>query len=142
MRGEAGFSVNAPHPFITHTFLLTYPRPYVSFRGSARNLEHLYQKPQPEYYVYILTNSSRTLYIGVTNDLVRRVYQHRQKLVEGFTKKYNVNWLVYYEQTQDVKAALFRERQIKAWRRSKKVELVDVMNPEWRDLSAGWYESC
>ena len=110
----------------------------------------MYQKPQPEYYVYILTNSSRTLYIGVTNDLVRRVHQHRQKLVEGFTKKYNVSWLVYYEQTQDVKAALFRERQIKVyiltnssrWRRSKKVELVDVMNPEWRDLSAGWYESC
>ena len=102
----------------------------------------MYQKPRPEYYVYILTNSSRTLYIGVTNDLVRRVYQHRQKLVEGFTKKYNVSWLVYYEQTLDVKAALLRERQIKACRRSKKVGLVDVMNPEWRDLSAGWYESC
>ena len=102
----------------------------------------MYQKPKPEYYVYILTNSSRTLYIGVTNDLVRRVYQHRQKLVEGFTKKYNVNWLVYYEQTQDVIAALFRERQIKAWRREKNVGLGDVINPEWKDLSAGWYESC
>ena len=102
----------------------------------------MYQKARPEYYVYILTNSSRTLYVGVTNDLVRRVYQHRQKFVEGFTKKYNVSWLVYYEQTQDVKAALFRERQIKGWRREKKVELVDVMNLEWRDLSAGWYESC
>ena len=102
----------------------------------------MYQKPRPEYYVYILTNSSRTLYIGVTNDLVRRVYQHRQMLVEGFTKKYNVSWLVYYEQTQDVKAAILREKQIKAWRREKKVELVDVMNPEWKDLSSGWYESC
>ena len=102
----------------------------------------MYQKPRPEYYVYILTNSSRTLYIGVTNDLVRRVYQYRQKLVEGFTKKYNVSWLVYYEQTQDVKAAILREKQIKAWRREKKVELVDVMNPEWKDLSSGWCESC
>ena len=107
----------------------------MSFRGSARNLTRLYQKPRPEYYVYILTNSSRTLYIGVTNDLVRRVYQHRQKLVEGFTKKYNVSWLVYYEQTQDVKAAILREKQIKAWRREKKVELIESFNPQWKDLS-------
>ncbi len=95
----------------------------------------MYQKPRPEYYVYILTNSSRTLYIGVTNDLVRRVYQHRQMLVEGFTKKYNVSWLVYYEQTQDVKAAILREKQIKAWRREKKVELIESFNPQWKDLS-------
>ena len=102
----------------------------------------MYQKQQPEYYVYILTNSSRTLYIGVTNDLVRRVYQHRQKLVEGFTKKYNVSWLVYYEQTLDVKAAILREKQIKAWRREKKVELIESFNPQWKDLSVDWYEHC
>ena len=95
----------------------------------------MYQKPRPEYYVYILTNSSRTLYIGVTNDLVRRVYQHRQKLVEGFTKRYNVSWLVYFEQTQDVREAIFREKQIKAWRREKKVELIESFNPQWKDLS-------
>ena len=71
------------------------------------------RRPRSEYYVYILSNSSRTLYVGVTNNLVRRLYQHKQKLVEGFTKKYNVIWLVYYEQTQDVKAAIFREKQIK-----------------------------
>ena len=71
------------------------------------------RKPRSEYYVYILSNSGRTLYVGVTNNLVRRLYQHKQKLVEGFTKKYNVTWLVYYEQTQDVKAAIFREKQIK-----------------------------
>ena len=75
------------------------------------------RKPRSEYYVYILSNSSRTLYVGVTNDLVRRVYQHKQKLIEAFTKKYNVTWLVHYEQTQDVKAAIFREKQIKGWRR-------------------------
>ena len=100
------------------------------------------RKPHPEYYVYILSNATRTLYVGVTNDLVRRVYQHKQKRIEGFTKKYNVEWLVYYEQTGDIREAITREKQIKAWRREKKVELVDVMNPEWKDLSSGWYESC
>ena len=100
------------------------------------------RKPRSEYYVYILSNSSRTLYVGVTNNLVRRLYQHKQKLVEGFTKKYNVTWLVYYEQTQDVKAAIFREKQIKGWRREKKVELIALLNPLWKDLSAGWYELC
>ncbi len=78
------------------------------------------RKPHPEYYVYILSNPTRTLYVGVTNDLGRRVYQHKQSLAEGFTKKYYVNWLVYYEQTQDVKEAIFREKQIKAWRREKR----------------------
>ena len=96
------------------------------------------RKPHPEYYVYILSNPTRTLYVGVTNDLVRRVYRHRR--VEGFTKKYYVNWLVYYEQTQDLKEAIFREKQLKAWRREKKVKLIESLNPRWKDLSAGWYE--
>ena len=100
------------------------------------------RKPRSEYYVYILSNSSRTLYVGVTNNLVRRLYQHKQKLVEGFTKKYNATWLVYYEQTQDVKAAIFREKQIKGWRRAKKVELIALLNRLWKDQSAGWYELC
>ena len=74
----------------------------------------------PQYYVYTLTNRTRTLYLGVTNDLERRVYQHRNKLVPGFTSKYNVTRLAYYEQTSDVESAIAREKQIKSWRRSKK----------------------
>ena len=91
-----------------------------------------------QYYVYILTNSTRTLYVGVTNDLERRLAQHKSRLGPGFTSKYNVNWLMYYEQTSDVESALAREKQIKAWRRSKKVELIEAMNPGWRDLSLEW----
>ena len=97
------------------------------------------RKPRLEYYVYILSNASRTLYVGVTNDLERRVCQHKEKRIEGFTKKYNVTWLVYYEQTRDVEAAILREKQIKGWRRAKKVELIESCNLGWRDLSIDWY---
>ena len=83
-----------------------------------------------EYYVYILTNQKKTLYTGVTNDLVRRVYEHRNKLADGFTSKYNISWLVYYESTADVRSALEREKRIKGWRRSKKVALVESTNPK------------
>ena len=91
----------------------------------------------PQYYVYILTNRTRTLYVGVTNDLERRVYQHRNKLVPGFTSKYNVARLSYYEQTSDVESAIVREKQIKSWRRSKKVELIESLNPRWKGLVTG-----
>ena len=88
------------------------------------------------YYVYILTNwNNRVMYIGVTNDLERRIYEHKNKIIEGFTKKYNVNKLVYYEQTTDVEAAIEREKQLKGWKREKKNNLVETINPEWRDLS-------
>ena len=90
-----------------------------------------------QYYVYIMTNKSRTLYTGVTNDLERRVYEHKQKLVPGFTAKYNITRLVYFEVTQDVKAAITREKQIKGWLRSKKIALIESVNPEWKDLSMG-----
>ena len=93
-----------------------------------------------QYYVYIMTNATRTLYVGVTNDLERRVYQHKQKLIDGFTKKYNLTWLAYYEQTSDVRSAITREKEIKGWRRSKKVELIESFNPRWRDLSQDWEE--
>ena len=93
------------------------------------------------YYVYIMTNWSDTLYTGVTNDLQRRVYEHKQKLLDGFTKKYSIDMLVYYEDTDDVEAAIRREKQIKGWRRSKKTELIEAMNPQWRDLSEGWFAS-
>ena len=91
------------------------------------------------YYLYIMTNDSRTLYTGVTNDLVRRVYEHKNKLVHGFTEKYNLDRLVYYESTGDVRAALQREKQIKGWLRAKKIALIISTNPAWRDLSADWY---
>ena len=92
-----------------------------------------------EYYVYIMTNRSRTLYTGVTGDLVRRVYEHKNKLVKGFTRKYNIQYLIYYESTSNVYAALEREKQIKGWTRAKKIALIDAMNPEWKDLSEEWF---
>jgi len=86
------------------------------------------------YFVYILSNRSRTLYVGVTSDLVRRLYQHRNKLIEGFTKTYNITELVYFEETSDVTAAIAREKQIKGWLRAKKLALIEGTNPQWRNL--------
>ncbi len=94
-----------------------------------------------QYYVYIMTNRSKTLYTGVTNNIERRVYEHKQKLVEGFTKRYNITKLVYCETTDDVRSAIKREKQIKGWLRSKKVALIESMNPQWADLSGDWYEA-
>ena len=91
------------------------------------------------YYVYILTNkSNRVMYIGVTNNLERRVYEHKHELVEGFTKRYHVHKLVYYEATTDVRAAIEREKHLKGWLRARKNALVESVNPEWRDLSEDW----
>ena len=88
------------------------------------------------YYVYILTNkNNKVMYVGMTNDLSRRIYEHKNKLIEGFTKKYNVSKLVYFEQTRNVNDAIHREKEIKKWRREKKNKLVETMNPEWKDLS-------
>lgn len=93
------------------------------------------------YYVYLLTNKNdKVMYVGVTNNLERRVYEHKTKLVPGFTEKFNVNKLVYFEETPDVHAAITREKEIKKWRREKKNNLVVAVNPEWKDLSAGWFE--
>ena len=89
------------------------------------------------YYVYLLTNwNHKVRYVGVTNDLKRRIYEHQNKLVKGFTEKYNINRLVYFEQTGDVFTALAREKEIKKWRREKKDSLVISVNPGWDDLSA------
>ena len=91
------------------------------------------------YYVYLLTNwNDKVMYVGVTNNLERRIYEHKNKLIKGFTEKYNVNKLVYFEETQDVTAAIEREKKIKKWRRKKKNQLVNLMNPKWDDLSSGW----
>ena len=91
-----------------------------------------------QYFVYIMSNKSQTLYTGVTNNLERRVSEHKQKLNAGFTSKYNVTQLVYYETYPDVNAAIAREKQIKGWLRTKKIALIEGMNPEWKDLSLEW----
>lgn len=93
------------------------------------------------YYVYILTNwSNKVLYTGITNNLERRLYEHKNKLVEGFTKKYNINKLVYFDSTNDVEAAIAREKQIKGWTRDKKNHLIESENSQWNDLSESWYK--
>jgi putative endonuclease len=87
------------------------------------------------FYVYILTNfTNKVLYIGVTNDIVRRVYEHKNKFVKGFTEKYNVNKLVYFEATESIVSAIEREKQLKAGSRQKKINLINKMNPKWEDL--------
>ena len=92
------------------------------------------------YYVYILTNRAGTLYIGVTNNLFRRVYEHKNKLSGGFTKKYKIDRLIYFEEYQDVHAAIVREKQLKSWRRQKKLELIRSKNSQFNDLAENWYE--
>ena len=91
------------------------------------------------YYVYIMASRSRTLYTGVSRDLTRRVSEHKQKLVPGFTSRYSITRLVYYEDFRDIRAAIWREKEIKAWRRSKKIALIESRNLTWADLSEGWY---
>ena len=91
------------------------------------------------YYVYIMASKSKVLYIGVTNDLRRRVYEHKHHLIKGFTDRYEVTKLVYYEETSDIKEAISREKQIKGWLREKKKPLVKSINPTWRDFAKEWY---
>jgi len=93
-----------------------------------------------QYYVYIMTNKSGTLYVGVTNNIKKRVYEHKNKLVEGFTKKYNINRLLCFETFGDVFSAISREKAIKGWLRKNKIELVRTSNPARIDLSQDWYE--
>lgn len=91
---------------------------------------------QRTYFVYILTNwNHKVMYIGVTNNLHKRIHQHKSKLIDGFTKRYNVNKLVYYEHTEDVFSAITREKQLKGWIRKKKNDLVISTNPHWEDLA-------
>ncbi len=92
------------------------------------------------YYVYIMSNLSGTLYTGVTKDLFIRVYQHKNKQNEGFTKKYNISRLIYFEEFQYIQAAIVREKQIKSWRRKKKLELIRSKNSKFSDLAETWYE--
>jgi putative endonuclease len=89
-------------------------------------------------YVYIMSGRSDVLYTGVARTLEKRVYDHRQKAVEGFTKRYNLTSLVYYEVHEDIRSAIAREKQIKGWTRARKIELIESLNPQWRDLSEDW----
>lgn len=91
------------------------------------------------YYVYLITNwNNKVLYIGVTSNLEHRIYQHKNKLIKGFTEKYNINKLVYFEQTNDIESAITREKEIKKWRREKKNILVESTNKKWHDLTEQW----
>ena len=87
------------------------------------------------FYVYILASKSRVLYVGVTSNIEKRIQQHKHGEIEGFTSRYHVNQLVYFEEAPDAESAINREKQIKRWRREKKIKLIEAMNPDWRDLS-------
>lgn len=87
-----------------------------------------------------MTNKSGTLYVGMTNNIKKRIYDHKEKLIPGFTKKYNINRLIYFEAFGDVHSAIAREKTIKGWLRKKKIELVSRTNPDWKDLSGNWYD--
>jgi putative endonuclease len=91
------------------------------------------------YHVYILASASRVLYTGVTNDLRRRVVEHQQRRIPGFSHKYSVTQLMYFEAFADVRDAIAREKQVKAWTRAKRIALIESMNPQWKDLSADWH---
>jgi putative endonuclease len=95
-------------------------------------------REERRYFVYIMANASKILYIGMTNSLRRRVREHKLKLTPGFATKYNITRLVYFESFEDVRNAIEREKQIKAWTRAKRVALVESMNPKWNDLSREW----
>ena len=98
-------------------------------------------KTTHQYYLYLLTNKRNgTLYIGVTNNLERRLFEHKKKLIEGFTKRYNLNKLIYFETYQFVNDAIKRERNMKKWKRQWKIDLIERDNPNWKDLSKDWFE--
>ncbi len=97
---------------------------------------HFHEKA---YYIYFMSNRSRTLYAGVTGNIRKRVYEHKTGAVEGFTSRYKLDRLVYWEKFQYVRNAIAREKQIKRWKRVKKVQLVVSMNPTWKDLAADWF---
>ena len=110
-----------------------------SFHVTLSEAKGLGEVGMGQYYVYIMTNRSGTLYTGITNDLARRVREHKEKLVEGFTARYNIRRLVFCEATNNVQEAIAREKQIKGWVRRKKIALIEGMNPGWEDLGAAWF---
>lgn len=99
----------------------------------------MYRKRQYQFFVYILSSISKVLYIGVTNDLHRRMWEHKNGENDGFSEKYQCHKLVYFEEYQYIGDAIVREKQLKKWRREKKCNLIDMLNPEWSDLAFEWY---
>jgi putative endonuclease len=95
---------------------------------------------QNQYHVYLMTSKSGTLYVGMTNNTEKMIYEHKNKLISGFAKKYNITRLVHFETFGDVRSAIGREKAIKGWLRKKKIQLVSENNPEWKDLSQNWYD--
>ncbi|MCU1306404.1 MAG: excinuclease subunit [Acidobacteriaceae bacterium] len=96
-------------------------------------------RKQRFFCVYIMSSRSRNLYTGVTNNLHRRAWEHKNHLIDGFTSRYNIDRLVYYESFVTIAGAIAREKEIKAWRREKRVRLIEGMNPSWADLAEDWY---
>jgi putative endonuclease len=96
--------------------------------------------PAKTFHVYVLASRTRVLYVGVTSDLAKRIWEHKHKAIPGFTARYNVDRLVLCEETGDALAAITREKQIKGWLRAKKVALIEAENPQWCDLSDGWFD--
>lgn len=92
-----------------------------------------------EYHVYIMASKTKRIYTGMTNNLFNRVYQHKQKTIKGFTSKYNMTRLVYFDSSNDVNVVIQREKQIKGWTRAKKIALIESINPNWEDLAKDWY---
>ena len=138
-----GNRIMPEHPCYCQGDVLVYmisDTSFLSLRGAPIHLGDeaisiIIQMMTKQYYVYIMTNSRNTvLYVGVTNNLIKRVYEHKAKLANGFTKKYNIVKLVYYEIFEDIENAILREKQIKAGSRQKKIRLIDSTNGEWRDL--------
>jgi putative endonuclease len=97
-------------------------------------------KTERRYYVYIMASRSLNLYAGITGNIFHRVLEHKRRAIEGFTKRYNIDRLVYYESFRYVNKAIAREKQIKAWTRQKRIALIKSLNPTWQDLAAGWRE--
>jgi putative endonuclease len=106
-----------------------------------KNLVVLHPTMTRQYYVYIITDRSQTLYVGVTNNLERRVFEHKTGSIDGFTNRYRLNQLVYFDAGTSIEGAISTEKVIKWWRRSKKIDLIEQTNPELKDLPEGWYET-
>jgi putative endonuclease len=98
-------------------------------------------RPTRTFHVYIMTNVSGTLYTGVTNNIERRVYEPQNHVTAGFTAKYRISKLLYYEEHDSASTAIAREKQIKGWRRRRKIELIESVNPNWKDLAADWFSA-
>jgi putative endonuclease len=120
---------------LNHSALWEFPLPGYASASFARRFHAMART----YCVYIVASRSRSLYIGVTNNVMIRIGQHRERLVPGFTSRYRISRLVYFEVFGDIRLAIAREKEIKGWRREKKIWLVEKENPHWSDLAAGWF---